>query len=69
MSTDPDDGWYWDLRAGRAVPAAERGPSDHVLGPYPTKAEAEDWRRTVEARNEAWDDDDERWREGDEPDP
>ena len=56
-----DTEWYWDLRRGRAVPAAERGPGDHVLGPYPTKGEAENWRATVESRNEAWDTDDEAW--------
>jgi len=53
--------WYWDLRHGRAVPADERGPDEHMLGPYRTKAEAENWRATVEARNEAWDADDEEW--------
>lgn len=53
--------WYWDLRRNRAVPADERGPGDDTLGPYPTKAAAEDWRRRVEARNEAWEDADEEW--------
>ena len=32
-----------------------------VLGPYPTREAAEGWRDTVEARNEAWKDEDERW--------
>lgn len=53
--------WYWDLGKGRAVPEDERGPSDDVLGPYPSRAAAENWRATVEARNEAWDDADEKW--------
>lgn len=53
--------WYWDLEKQIAVPADERGPGDHMLGPYPTKGEAENWKATVEARNEAWDDADDEW--------
>ena len=51
--------WYWDLNRKRAVPASERGPGDNTLGPYPSRAEAENWRAKVEQRNEAWEDDDE----------
>ena len=58
--TDSDE-WYWDLERGLAVPAAERGPGDHMLGPYASKAEAENWRSRVEERNEAWDEADEAW--------
>lgn len=53
--------WYWDLERQVAVPADERGPGDHMLGPYPTRGEAENWKARVEARNEAWDEDDEAW--------
>ncbi len=61
--------WYFDLKRGAAVPAAERGRADDLLGPYPTKAAAENWKNTVEARNETWDTDDERWEQsGAEPD-
>jgi len=56
-----DTEWYWDLEKGKAVPAPERGPGDHMLGPYRTKGEAENWKATVEARNEAWDEADEEW--------
>lgn len=56
-----EERWYWDLDAKRAVPAAERGMGDNTLGPYDTKAEAENWRSTVEARNERWEDADEEW--------
>jgi hypothetical protein len=47
--------WYFDLNRKVAVPASERGPGDHMLGPYPSRADAENWKATVEARNEAWD--------------
>ena len=53
--------WYWDLERQLAVPADERGPGDQMLGPYPTKGEAENWRSTVESRNDAWDEDDDEW--------
>ncbi len=61
--------WYWDLQKQMAVPSAERGPGDQVLGPYRTKGEAENWQVTVNKRNEEWDDADEEWdgeRDGDE---
>ena len=65
---DPDTEWYWDLDRKVAVPADERGPGDHMLGPYRTKGEAENWKSTVETRNETWDDADEAWESwGDEP--
>lgn len=53
--------WYWDLQKGIPVPADERGPGDHMLGPYRTRGECENWKAQVEARNETWDDEDERW--------
>ncbi len=59
MSADTE--WYWDLRRNIAVPAAERGAGDHVLGPYPTRHEAENWKSKVDERNDGWDDDDEAW--------
>ena len=56
-----DDSWYWDLQQQQAVPADERGAGDHLLGPYATRAEAENWKAKVEARNEGWEEDDEAW--------
>lgn len=64
--SEPETEWYWDLERERAVPAAERGPGDHMLGPYRTKGEAENWKATVESRNEAWDEDDAEWSAWDE---
>ena len=60
--------WYWDLRRGVAVPASERGPGDDMLGPYPTKHAAENWKAKVEERNEAWEHDDEEWDQAGESD-
>jgi len=58
---DSDERWYWDMDRGVAVPASERGKGDNMLGPYDSKAEAENWRSKVEDRNETWDDADEEW--------
>lgn len=58
---DEPEAWYWDLNKNRAVPAAERGLGTDTLGPYDSKAEAENWRSKVEERNETWDHDDEDW--------
>ncbi|MGK0276668.1 MAG: hypothetical protein ACI9N0_003063 [Ilumatobacter sp.] len=56
-----DTDWYWDLDKKIAVRADNRGPGDQTLGPYDTKAEAENWRATSAKRNDAWDNDDEKW--------
>jgi hypothetical protein len=59
--SQPSGEWYWDLRRGVAVPAVERGPSDDMLGPYPSREAAENWKAKVEERNETWERDDEEW--------
>jgi hypothetical protein len=56
-----DEEWYWDLSNKVAVPARERGPSMRVLGPYPSKAAAENWRTIVEERNAIADAEDAKW--------
>ena len=60
-----DEQWYWDLKQERAVPASERGPAEDLLGPYPSKADAEHWRERFDERNEAWEQADREW-EGEE---
>ena len=66
--SEPSTEWYWDLERKVAVPADERGPGDHMLGPYPTRGEAENWKAIVESRNETWDDADEEWNESEDRD-
>ena len=63
MSETPTESneWYFDLNRGVAVPGEQRGHADHMLGPYPSKSAAENWKNTVETRNDTWDADDERW--------
>jgi hypothetical protein len=56
-----DAEWYFDLHRNMAVPASERGPGDHLLGPYASRHEAESWKAKVDERNERWDEADEAW--------
>lgn len=60
--------WYWDLERKIVVPASQRGAFDHVLGPYSSKAEAENWKSIAEERNEDWEEDDQAWEHAGEPD-
>lgn len=60
-SSSRDTRWYWDLDRKCAVPASERGPGSNTLGPYDSKAEAQNWQQQVEARNDSWDDADDDW--------
>jgi hypothetical protein len=66
MTSNPIE-WYWDLVKHRPVRADERGPGDHVLGPYPSESAARQWRDTVEQRNQAWEEADEEWHGDDAP--
>jgi hypothetical protein len=63
VSTDNE--WYWDLNRKVAGPAAERGAFDHLLGPYGSKHDAENWKSIAEERNDEWTEDDEEWNRAD----
>lgn len=56
--------WYWCLEHERAEAADEACGAAQRLGPYRSKEEATHWQERVEARNEAWEEEDRRW-EGD----
>ncbi len=53
--------WYWDLDKKIAVRADNRGPGDQTLGPYDSKAEAENWKATSASRNDIWEAADDEW--------
>jgi hypothetical protein len=50
-----DQQWYWCLEHNAAVTADDPCPPSRRLGPYPSREAAENWKETVEARNEKWD--------------
>ena len=60
MNTN-DTEWYWCLAHKTAETADGGCPPDRRLGPYPSREAAEHWKERVEARNEAWDAEDEEW--------
>jgi hypothetical protein len=53
--------WFWCLDHGAAVTADDPCPPKRKLGPYPSRTAAENWKQTVEARNEKWDAEDKEW--------
>ena len=56
-----ENDWYWDLDKKIAVRAVNRGPGDQTLGPYGSKAEAENWKATSARRNDIWETSDDEW--------
>lgn len=59
--------WYWCLTHQQAETGEQRDDPDNSLGPYPDEDAARNWKATNEARNEAWDTEDERWSGDEEP--
>ena len=58
----PEEQWWWC----RTHEQVEQGPGcarKDRMGPYASRAEAEDWRATAQQRTAAWDDEDEEWRD------
>lgn len=51
--------WYWCLRHQRVE--SEPCGAANRMGPYPTREAARNWKDRVDAREDAWDADDERW--------
>lgn len=56
--------WYFCLRHQTVEREGEGCANDHRMGPYPSREAAENWKETVDARNEEWDAEDRAW-EGD----
>ncbi|MEV4769235.1 hypothetical protein [Micromonospora humida] len=53
--------YYWCTRHHRVETDADVCPAKHVLGPYPSAADAENALQKVQERNEAWEAEDARW--------
>jgi hypothetical protein len=56
-----DAQYFWCTRHHRVETEADVCPAVYVLGPYPSRADAERALQTVQERNEAWDEEDARW--------
>ena len=59
MSTDEQ---YWYNTETRAVEVGHRSSWTHLMGPYRTRAEAEQALARAKSRTESWEKDDEDWR-------
>jgi hypothetical protein len=53
--------YFWCTRHHRVETEADVCPAMYVLGPYPSRADAERALQTVQERNEVWDEEDARW--------
>ena len=56
--------WYWCLTHERPERQGEQDSAGEVLGPYPTEEAARNWKQSVDAHNQEWEEEDERWERG-----
>jgi hypothetical protein len=64
MSEAPQ--FFFNVRTGLVEELEEKSQSKDLLGPYPTAEEAARALETARERTEAWEEEDRRWRNGDE---
>lgn len=57
--------FWFNVRTGEVEELDRKSQSKDLLGPYPTRSEAEQALQTARERTEAWDEEDRRWRDGD----
>lgn len=64
MASNEENGqWYWCLRHNEAE-STKRCGAEMRMGPYPTKEAAAQYAEKAKARDEAWEEEDERWENG-----
>lgn len=63
MSEAPQ--FYFNVRTNEVEELDRKSQSKDLLGPYPTRAAAAAALETARARTEKWDEDERRWRDGD----
>ena len=56
-----EDEQYWFNAETKQVEKGRQSHYTHLMGPYPTHEAAAAALSTAATRNEAWEDDDERW--------
>jgi hypothetical protein len=57
--------FWFNVSTGQVEETDNKSQSKDLLGPYPTRAEAERALQTARKRTEKWDEEDRRWRDGD----
>ena len=58
--------YYFNTRTGQVEEIADKSQSKDLLGPYATRAEAEQALESAKRRTEEWDREDREWRGDDE---
>jgi hypothetical protein len=66
MSEEPQ--FFFNIRTHQVEELAKKGQSKDLLGPYPTREDAEHALEIARARTEAWDEEERRWRDGEDRD-
>lgn len=62
MSEQPQ--FFFNVSTGQVEETANKSQSKDLLGPYGTREEAANALETARKRTEAWDEEDRRWKEG-----
>ncbi len=57
--------FWFNVRTGTVESVHDKSQAKDLLGPYPTRAEAEQALALARHRTEDWDEQDRSWREGD----
>jgi hypothetical protein len=60
--------FWFNTRTGQVETEEDKGQGKDLMGPYASREEAAQALESARRRTEAWDEEDRRWREGDEPD-
>lgn len=60
---EPTQYWF-NVRTGRVETVYDKSQAKDLLGPYPSHADAARALERARERTEAWDEEDRRWREG-----
>jgi hypothetical protein len=59
--------FWFNTRTGQVETDEDKGQGKDLMGPYATREEAAGALEAARRRTEAWDEEDRRWREGDDP--
>jgi hypothetical protein len=65
-STGTENQYWFNVATGTVQTNYDKGQGKNLMGPYPTHEQAQNALRSAAERTEKWDDEDRRWREGDE---
>lgn len=57
--------FWFNVATGTVETVEDKSQSKNLLGPYPTREEAQDALQTAQRRTEKWDEDERKWRDGD----